>query len=84
MLKMTKQKLELLTEYDMALMIENGIRGGISLFSNRYAKAYNKYTDKKYDESKESVFLTYLDANNLYGWAMSKYLPYGGGGVQME
>jgi hypothetical protein len=78
MLKMTKQKFELLTDYDMVLMIENGLRGGISHCSNRYAKANNKYIGDKYDKSKESIFLEYVDANNLYGWAMSKYLPYGG------
>ena len=77
MLKMIKQGLELLNDY-MVLMIENGIRGGILQCSNRHAKANNKYMNEKYDKSKESVFIEYLDANNLYGWAMSKYLRYGG------
>jgi hypothetical protein len=57
MLKMSKQKLELLTDYDMLLMIENGIRGGISQCSNRHAKATHKYMGKKFDESKDSVFI---------------------------
>jgi hypothetical protein len=78
MMKMTKQKLELLTDDDMILMLENGIRGGIFQCSNRYARANNMYMGKNYNPEKDSTFLTYLDANNLYGLAMSKYLPYGG------
>jgi hypothetical protein len=78
MLKMTKQKLELLTDYDMILMIENVISGGLSQCSNRHAKANNKYMGNEYDKSKESVFLEYVDANKHYGWAKNKYLPYGG------
>jgi hypothetical protein len=74
---MTKQKWELLTDYDKALMIERGIRGGISQCSNRYARENNKYMNEKYDKSKESVFIEYLDANNLYRWAMRKYVTYG-------
>ena len=62
----------------MVLMTEKRIRGGISQCSNRHAKANNKYMNKKYDKSKEFVFIEYLDANKLYGWATSKYLPYGG------
>jgi hypothetical protein len=76
-LRMTKQELEHLTDYDRILMIENGIRGGISQCSNGYAKANNKYMKEKINKNKESIFLEYLDANNFYGWAMRKYLPYG-------
>ena len=73
-LKKPNIKLELLTDYDMLLMLEEGIRGGICHSIHRYAKANNKYmTD--YDESKESSYIQYLDANNLYGWAMSQKLP---------
>ena len=73
-LKMTGVNLELLSDSDMLLMIEKGIRGGISIISNRYGEANNKYM-KDYDETKPSKFLMYLDANNLYGWAMSQKLP---------
>ena len=73
-LKETKQDLELLKDYDMLMMFEQGIRGGITHISKRYAEANKKYM-KKYDETKPSSFIHYLDANNLYGWAMSQKLP---------
>ena len=57
----------------MLLMIEEGIRGGMCQYVHRYAKASNKCM-KNYDEKIESLYLTYLDANNLYGWAMSQKL----------
>ncbi|KFM68525.1 hypothetical protein X975_13710, partial [Stegodyphus mimosarum] len=75
-LKMTDQALELLTDVDMHLFIENGIRGGVSMITQRKSVANNKYL-KNFDSTKESKYILYLDANNLYGWAMSQPLPYG-------
>ena len=73
-LKETGQELELLHDYDMLMMFERGIRGGISHISKRYAEANNKYmTD--YNPDEESTYIQYFDANNLYGWAMSQSLP---------
>ena len=76
-LKKTNIELELLTDYDMLLMVEKGIRGGICHSIQRYAKANNKYM-KSYNNNKESSYIQYLEANNLYGWAMSKKLPVNG------
>ena len=73
-LKETGQNLQLLHDYDMLMMFERGIRGGISHISKRYAEANNKYM-KDYNPDEESSYIQYLDANNLYGWAMSQQLP---------
>ena len=73
-LKETNQNLELLKDYDMLMMFERGIRGGITHISKRYAEANNKYM-KDYNPDKPSSYIQYLDANNLYGWAMSQKLP---------
>ena len=62
----------------MFLIIESGIRGGIATISHRHAKANNEYMTTKFDPAKESKFISQLDANNLYGWAMSKQLPTSG------
>ena len=75
MLKVTGIKLDLISDTDMHLFIEKVMRGGISYISKRYSKANNKYM-KCYDSNEESKFIMYFDANNLYGWAMSQYLPY--------
>ena len=76
-LKKTGVKLESLTDYDMLLMVENGIKDGICQAAHRYAKANNKYM-KNYDKSIDSSYLVFLDANNLYGWAISQELPVNG------
>ena len=76
-LEKTNIELELLTDYGMLLMVEEGIRGGICHSIHRYAKANNKYM-KNYNNKEESSYIQYLDANNLYGWAMSKRLPVNG------
>ena len=76
MLNMTDIKLEKISNINKYLFIEKGLRGGISYIAKRYAKVNNKYIND-YDPKKPSTFISYLDMNNLYGWAVSKYLPCG-------
>ena len=76
-LKRTKVNLESLTNIDMLLMVEKGIRGGICQAVHRYAKANNKYM-KNYDKDITSSYIMYLDTNNLYGSAMSQKLVLNG------
>ena len=77
LLKKTEVELELLTDYDQHLFIEKGMRGGISMVAKRHARANNPRVEG-YDSEKPTSHIQYLDANNLYGWAMSQYLPTGG------
>ena len=77
-LKHTGIKLELLTNPDMLLMFEQGIRGGITQVVRKYALANNKYMGDKFNPNEDTTYLQYQDANNLYGWAVSQPLPTGG------
>ncbi len=77
-LKHTNVVLQLLTDKDMLLMFEKGIRGGMCQAINHYARANNKYMGERYDENVESSHIMYLDANNLYGCSMSRKLPTSG------
>ena len=77
MIKMTRIELDLISDTDLHLFIEKGMRVGISYITKRHSTANNKYMEC-YDSSEKSKYITYLDANNLYGWAMSQYLPYSG------
>ena len=77
MLKMASIKLELMVDINMSQFIEKGMRGGVSCIIHRHGKANNKYMDG-YDGKALSKYIMYLDANNLYGWAMSQHLPTGG------
>ena len=73
-LNMTKVELKLITDPDMYIFFEKGMRGGVSYIHSRYSKANNKYL-KFYDPKQESKHIIYLDANNLNSYAMSKFLP---------
>ena len=76
-LKMKKIELKLISNTEVHYFIEKGMKGGNSYIAKRYNKANSKcMTD--YDSSKKSKFIVYLDANNLYGWAMGHNLPYDG------
>ena len=73
--KNVRVKLDFFTDPDMHLFVENNIRGGVSVVTNRYAKANNSYTEDGVDETESPSYICYLDANNLYGYAMSQPLP---------
>ena len=77
MLNMTKEELELIPDHDIYIFVEKGTRGGVSYISNRYSKSNNKYL-RTYDPKQESKHIIYLDTNNLYGYAMYKFLPTSG------
>ena len=77
-LKITKVRLELLSDPYMLLIIESGIRGGIAIISHRHDNANNEYMGTEFDPTKDFKLISYLYANNLYGWAMSKQLPTSG------
>ena len=77
MLKMIKVELEKISNPDIHLFIEKGMRGGISYAAKRYSKANNKYFPD-YDKTNSEKYIAYIDVNNLYRCAVSEYLPYGG------
>ena len=77
MLRMNDVKLEKIFDIDMYLFTEKELRRGNSYIANRYAKANNKYM-KDHNPTKPSIYMSYLDMNKLYGWAMTGYLSYGG------
>ena len=77
-MRRTGIRLEFLIDPDMLLMFERGIRGVITQAVRKYASANNKYMGDRFDPKSESSYLQYLDASNLYSWAMSQPLPVGG------
>ena len=74
---MTGIEVEKISDIYKYLFIEKGLRGGISYIAKRYSKANNEYC-RDYDPKKPSTFISFLDMNNLFGWAMNEYLPYKG------
>ena len=74
-LKISEAVLDLISDPNMYLMFEKGIRGGISVISKRYAKGNNPYMKEEYNPDEETKYIQYLDANGLYGWAMTNPLP---------
>ena len=74
---MTDVNLEKISDIVMYLFVEKRLRGGVSYIVKRHSKANNKHI-KNYDPAKPSKYISYLDMNNLYGWGMCGYLPYGG------
>ena len=77
MLKMTGIELELVSDIELHLFIEKRLREAISYIAKNCSKANNIYM-KDFDSSKESKYIIYLDANSLFGWAISQYLTNGG------
>ena len=75
--KQNRSEIRIANDNDMLLMVKEGIRGRMCHAIHRYAKANNKYM-KNYNEKEEASYIQYLDANNLYGWAMSQRLPVSG------
>ena len=75
MLKMTEIESEVISDIDMYLLVEKWLRGGISYIAKRFSKANNKYM-QSYGDKIQSKYIKYLDADDLYDWAMSQYLPF--------
>ena len=73
-LKMIKIQPELIPDPDVYIFFQKGARGGISYIFNKYSKTNNKYL-RRYDTKQKPKHVVYLDANNLYGYAISKFLP---------
>ena len=77
-LKFTNARLEIPHDINIHMFIDQGLRGGISMIANHYARANNKEMKRCYDPKTKQSYIMFLDANNLYGWAMSQALPTGG------